>query len=81
MQYMKVVDWINKYFIKDLTVEPPILPPSRGTVYSWIEKGKIPGKQIGTQWYVDLEAWELQNNPFAKQDPQSMAYAQRILRQ
>jgi hypothetical protein len=81
MQLMRVVDFINKYFVKDLSAKPPILPPSKSNIYSKIVNGEVPGMRLGTQWFVDEEAWLLQTSPMAKNNPQSITYAQRILHQ
>jgi len=29
--------------------------PARTTVMRWIAKGEVPAKQIGRQWYIDVE--------------------------
>jgi len=81
MQLMRVVDFINKYFVEDLTAEPPIKRPSKSNIYSKIVNREVPGMRLGSQWYVDEEAWLLQTSPMAKNNPQSVTYAQRILRQ
>lgn len=42
--------WVDKYFDEDS--RPPEI-----TLLRWLRSGKIPGRKVGGNWYVDEHAW------------------------
>ena len=42
--------WVRKYFAQES--RPAVI-----TLMRWLRKGKIPGRKVGGNWYVDEHAW------------------------
>jgi len=51
-KYMALVEWRKEYFVK---------PPHHDTCVRWLVNGTVPGKKIGRQWFVDVNA-EVRNS-------------------
>lgn len=56
MKLMKATQFRKRYFEKGSE-------PDMKTVKGWIEEGRLPGRQLGSIYYVDVDRLELSNNP------------------
>jgi len=56
MKLMKATQFRKRYFEKGSE-------PDMKTLKGWIDEGRIPGQQLGTIYYVDLDRLTLSNNP------------------
>ena len=50
MLLISVRAWSEKYFA-------PESRPAEITLMSWLRNGKIPGRKVGGNWYVDEHTW------------------------
>jgi hypothetical protein len=42
--------WLEKYFAAESR-------PAEITLQRWLRQGKVPGRKVGGNWYVDEHAW------------------------
>lgn len=46
---MRAEEWARRRFT-------PESRPNRKTLHRWLAEGIVPGKQVGRNWYVDVDA-------------------------
>lgn len=56
MNLMKATKFREEYFSLDSR-------PDIKTVKKWIDENEIPGRKLGTTYYVDIDKLERSNNP------------------
>jgi hypothetical protein len=50
MKLMTAQAWVEKYVA-------PESRPAEITLMRWLRNGKIPGRKVGGNWYVDEHSW------------------------
>jgi hypothetical protein len=59
MRLLAASAWRAKYFAEDGR-------PAEITVLRWLRDGKVPGRKVGGQWFVDEHAWLAEDDELVK---------------
>jgi hypothetical protein len=59
VRLLKADAWVAKYFDEASR-------PAEITVQRWLRDGKVPGRKVGGQWFVDVHAWLAEDDELVK---------------